>query len=213
VASDGRRFHSVRLVNGVPTEAANISSDTFNKTFSLNGGNVVGAFCGLLKFSGATVAEHIVNITSDMFSGGTTFLSIVDAIEKYLRHRLTEIDNAEVIPPCRNVDLLLVGGASLTRAHMAITSIRFCPTVDGVTTKRDVVYADKEKRYYVYGDNQATAAVARVLDANHAPNRDANFLLKLARGAIESGIRNCGTHRHGMERACGGQVFTTRTWY
>jgi len=213
VACDGRRFHSVHLVNGVASEPASVSTDTFNKTFSLNGGNVVGAFCGLLEFSGATVAEHISDITSDMFSGRTTFLSIVDRIEEQLRHRLNEIDSAEVIPPCRKVDLLLVGGASLTRADITIASIRFGAARDGVTTSRDVMLAGRANRHCAYGDDQAATAAAAALNANRASNKDATFLLKLARRAIKSGIRNCGTPPHGMARACGGQVFTARTRY
>jgi len=213
VASDGRRFHSVHLVNGVPSEPASVSTDEFNKTFSLNGGNVVGAFCGLLEFSGATVAEHIADITSNMSSACGTFLSLVIRIEEQLRNRLNEIDTVEVIPSCRNVDLQLVGGACLTRADVRIAAVRFCAGDDGVTTSRELVSAGRANRYYTYGDDQAVAGASAVLNANRAPNKDAKFLLQLARRAIEFGIRNCGTHPHGTERACGGKTFTARTWY
>ena len=217
VASDGRRFHPVHLVNGEPIDPASVSTDKFNKTFSLNEGTVVGAFCGLLEFSGATVAEHIRDITSDMFSAGGILLSLVDRIEEQLGNRLKEIDTGEVIPSCRNVDLLLVGGANMTRADVIIAALRFSGGDDGVKSKRQVVPDEGANRYYLYGDDQAVAIAKRGLDrdlfAIRARKKDAKVLLRLARRAIKSGIRNCGTYPHGTERACGGEIFTARTWY
>lgn len=213
VASDGRRFKSVVLVNGVPTEPPSITADDFDKTFSLGDGKVVGAFCGLLEFSGATVPEHIRDITEGSFSGGTTLLQIVDLIEQQLTNRLNQIDDGEVIPPCRNVDLLLVGGAQLSRGDVRIAGIRFCGQPDGVTPARDIVSADKANRYYVYGEDLARAAAARTFDNNHVASSDSGFLMKLVRQAINAGIQNCGVQKHGTHRACGGQIFSARTWY
>lgn len=208
VASDGRRFGSVSFVEGVPSRPAGISTDEFNKTFSLNAGEVVGAFCGLLEFSGGTVAEHIADITSHVFSTGRAFQSLVLHIEEQLRNRLNQIDTNEVVPSSRNVDLLLVGGAL---SHVRIAAIRFRAGEDGVTTSRESVSAVRANHYWLYGDDHAVAAASVVLDADSAMSKDADFLLHLARRAIEIGIRDCGTYVYGTDRACGGKVFTART--
>lgn len=213
IASDGRRFSSVHFVNGVPSEPPSIASDDFNKTFSLAGGKVVGAFCGLLEFSGATVAEHVRDITDSSFSSGATFMHIVDLVEQQLTDRLNQVDDGEVILSCRNVDLLLVGGAQLTRNDMRVAGMRFCAKPDGVAPTRDVVSAATANRHYVYGEDLARAAAAKTFDDNHVPSRDPAFLMKLVSTAINAGIQNCGIKKPGGLRACGGKVFTARTWY
>ena len=213
IASDGRRFNSVHLVNGVPTEPTSVASDDFDKTFSLADGKMVGAFCGLLEFSGATIAEHIRDITSGSFPSGAAFMQIVELVEQQLTARLNLVDDGEVIPPSRNVDLLLVGGAQLTRGDMKIVGIRFCAKPNGVAPTRDVVSAGKANRYYVYGEDLARAAAAKTFDDNHVASKDSPSLMKLVREAINAGIQNCGVKEHGAHRACGGQVFTAKTWY
>ena len=213
IASDGRRFNSVHLVNGVPVEPISVASDDFDKTFSLAGGKMVGAFCGLLEFSGSTIAEHIRDITDGSLPSGAKFMQIIDLVEQQLTARLNQVDDGEVIPSCRNVDLLLVGGTQLTRGDMRIAGMRFCAKPDGVVPTRDVVSAGKANRYYVYGEDLARAAATKIFDDNHVASKDPASLMKLVREAISAGIQNCGVKPHGTHRACGGRVFTARTWY
>ncbi|MFX1555031.1 MAG: hypothetical protein ACFFBV_13985 [Promethearchaeota archaeon] len=209
-ASDGRKFSSTHLVNGMASKPLKVESDDFDKTFSLAGGKVIGAFCGLLEFGERTIAEHIQEITRDSFSSGKTFMQIVELVEQELTVRLNQVDDGEVTRLCRNVDLLLVGGVHLTRHKMRIAGVRFCAKLDGVTTTRDVVSAAKANQYYVYGEDLARIAATKTFDSNRAPNKDVSFLTKLVKDAIEVGIRNCGIREPGGLRACGGRVFTTR---
>ena len=62
IASDGRLFGPARIENGQVTDPATVESDSFDKTFAIAGGKIVGAFCGLMSFSGRTVAEHVDEI-------------------------------------------------------------------------------------------------------------------------------------------------------
>jgi len=212
-ASDGRRFSPKDLVNGMPSKPLKVESDDFDKTFSLAGGKVIGAFCGLLGFGKRTIAEHIQEITRDSFRSGMTFMEIVELVEQELTARLNQVDDEEVTRLCRNVDLLLVGGAQLTRNKMRIAGVRFCAKPDRVTPSRDVVSAPKANQYYVYGEDLARIAAAKTFEGNHVPGRDVSFLTRLVRHAIDVGIQNCGIKEPGGLRACGGRVFTARTWY
>ena len=74
IASDGRKFGSTYLVNGLPSKPLKVESDDFDKTFSLAGGKIIGAFCGLLEFGERTIAEHIQEITRDSFTSERTFM-------------------------------------------------------------------------------------------------------------------------------------------
>ena len=171
-ASDGRTFGSVHLVNGVAEGQAGVSSDEFDKTFSLDNGRVIGAYCGLMSFSGATVAEHIIHMVGTIPQVGMDFSSIVEQVKEGMTAMLNGIDDCEVIRSCRGIDLLLVAGRRLTRRRHAIASIRFLPVDGVVTTEVDLVEADSSQplRYYVYGEEQARpAAVKRLLP--HAETR------------------------------------------
>lgn len=212
-ASDGRRFSSTGSVNGIPSKPLRIESDEFDKTFSLAGGKVIGAFCGLLEFGERTIARHIQEITRDSFRGGMTFMEIIELVEQELEARLNQVDDREVGRLSRNVDLLLVGGAQLTQHKMRIAGVRFCAKSDGVTHTRDIVSATKANQYYLYGEDLACKAAARTFDGNRVPGRHVAFLTRLVTDAIDVGIRDCGIKEPSCFRACGGRVFTARTQY
>jgi hypothetical protein len=208
-ASDGRRFEAV-----VPPRPPSVESDDFDKTFSLAEGKVIGAFCGLLEFSGATVAEHIRDITASIVTKGTSFLEVVSLVQRELTARLNRVDDLEVMPAYRSVDLLLVGGVNLTRKDMRIAGVRFRATQDGVVADpSDVVSAGEGNRYYVYGEDLARAAAKKVFDDDHVASKASDQLLKLVSKAVDAGIQGCGVKAGGAHRACGGQIFTERTWY
>jgi hypothetical protein len=213
VASDGRQFASVYLINGIPIAPPNILSNNYDKTFSLGGRKVVGAFCGLLEFSGATVAEHIRDIADSAVSGGTSLIQIVDLIERELAGRLNRADPNEVIPTNRNIDLLLVGGLQLSRAQMRIVAIRFICLANGVTPSREILSADNRNRFYVFGEDLARTAASKSLYDIHVAGRDPKFLMEITREAINEGILKCGIKEHAVHHACGGNIFSLRTWY
>jgi hypothetical protein len=76
VASDGRRFGNAVLENRKVVKPAPIESEKFDKTFSLDGGRVVGAFAGLMCFSGKEIAEHIDESLQALATVETDFVGV-----------------------------------------------------------------------------------------------------------------------------------------
>jgi len=213
VASDGRLFGPARLDNGRVTRPATIESNAFDKTFALAGGKVIGAFSGLMRFSGNTISKHVSEIATLLLSRECGLQSLAAGLEAEIRNRLAQIDDQEVIFPCRKLDVLLVAGDNLTRSNMRIVSIRFSPKENAIASETETVAADRRNRYYVRGEDKAAAAAARLLADNRAPNKDPAFLKRLTTQAVQIGIRAAGIHPHGTDPACGGDIFTKHTWY
>jgi hypothetical protein len=213
VASDGRLFGSARISNGTLTSPATIESDTFDKTFTLVGGKIIGALSGLMSFSGNTVSNHISEIVTPLIYNECDFYSLAGKLELDLKKRLTQIDDQEVIFHCRKLDVLLVGSADLTRSNMCIISIRIFPQQNIIMSERERVEAGDQKRFYVRGEDKAVSAAVRLFAKDKAPNKDPAFLKRLATNAIRIGIRAAGNHPYGTAPACGGSIFTKHTWY
>lgn len=214
VASDGRRFGSARFENGKIVQPASVESDEFDKTFCLDGGTLIGAFAGLMSFSGKSIAQHIQEIFDQSGCAETEFAGVVTNLEKRMRSNLDQIAEQEVIFDCRKLDVLLAGGKSLTRRELRIAAVRFFPSNGTITSQTDIISADHRMiQYYLFGEDKARAAANRLLGANTAPTRDSKFLETLAIRAVEAGIRATGIHPYGCQPACGGKVFTKRTYY
>lgn len=213
VASDGRHFGSALLANGKVVQRAVITSEEFDKTFSLNRGKLIGAFTGLMSFSGKSIGQHILEIIDNSDNspvGKNKFSTITARIEQEMKTKLGQIDNQEVIFACRKLDILLVGSETLTRYEQRIAAISFFPDNGSIVSKKEIVAAKQFNQYYVYGEEKARTAATQVFRSNSAPNRDSKFLRNLAIGAVKAGIRAAGTHPYGLEPACGGKVFTKR---
>lgn len=213
VASDGREFGPVRFENGVAIEQAQVISEEFDKTFSIDKGRVIGAYCGLMSFAGMTIAGHITQIVGDMSQRVMDFPLIVEGIEIGMKIRLSQIDDDDAIFSCRKIDLLLVAGLHLTKERLYMASIRFMPVNEDIITDVSLLEAGPLKKYYVYGEDQARAAAANVFGKNCANNKDEKFLTKLAQDAVRAGIYAAGPHLYGPEKACGGKIFTKKTRY
>ena len=214
VASDGRKFGPVLVDSSSDraAQAAKVVSDEFDKTFTLVGGEIIGAFCGLMDFSGQTIAEHIDQIVGPVLPDGTQFTSVVDQIAVEMAKRLNE--EPEVVLPRRKVDLLLVAGEPLVRSGVSIASVQFFPQNDGISTATEMLPAERRSPdlvYKMHGNDKAQADAKNVLRANHAKNKDVNFLRRLAEQAIRAAIPATGPHPDGPDRACGGRVFIKTT--
>jgi hypothetical protein len=215
VASDGRLFGPARFDNDRLTDRATIESDSFDKTFALAGGKIIGAFSGgVMRFSGNTVFEHISEIATPLLDRHEfTLEGLAAELEDRISDRLANIDEREVIFRYRNLAVLLVGGASVTRSNMRIISIQFVPNEKTITCKKKVLFPDRRKIHYTEGDNRAAKAAHRFLANSRAPNEDPTFLKKLTTDAVRIGIKASGMHLHASESACGGHIFTQRTHY
>ena len=213
VASDGRMFDSALLENDRVINPARILSESFDKTFALFGGRVIGTFSGLMSFAGKTIAEHAAEILGEFVTQVSDLQRVVSEFSDKMVNRLSLIGPEEVIFPCRKLDVLFVGGKNLRRSDMRIVSIRFSPDGGVILPEIETVVADRSNGYFVRGEDNAAHAAGRTLAQNRAKNRDLHFLEKLAIQAVNAGIRASGVHPHGVDRACGGKVYSRRTWY
>jgi len=116
VASDGRRFGSavVNFASGELNRPAEVETDDFDKTFAVRGGQIVGAGCGVLEFSGRTVGQHIDEIVGAAASK-ESFLEIVERIAAGMLVRLNAIEESEISSQARILDLILVGRDYVSR--------------------------------------------------------------------------------------------------
>jgi len=152
------------------SRAATVESDAFDKTFAIAGGKVIGGFSSLMRFSGKTISEHVLEIATPLIRGTRTIQSLAPRIEAEITDRLAHIDDQEVIFPCRKLDVFLVTGANLTRSDMQIVSISFFPKQNLITSGTETVAANTRNRYFVRGEDKAAAAAARLL-ANDRPTK------------------------------------------
>ncbi len=210
VASDGRLFGSAQLENGRPVQLAKIESDAFDKTFALGAGKVVGAFAGLMRFSGKTVGLHLTEVADESIGQGHNLLQLATHIRETIARRIEAIADSEVVFPERKLDLLLVGGQNLSSADMRIVSLRFFPRGDRIEAEENTVRAEATNRYYLHGSEQATAAAKKVFTTTAASSRSARSILNTAILAVKVGIKAAGTHKYGSDLDCGGQVFSRR---
>lgn len=214
VGSDGRKFSSAFWDNGVLITPAHIFQDDFDKTFELYGGNVIGAFCGLLEFDGLTVGKHIEDITGASLVPHINLQPLIKTIQRGLCTRLENINPQEIAFDFRKVDLILMGGRQLSRRDMRIFALRFFPFNDRIQSNMNEVFPDRHSNmYYLFGDDLAVNAARKVFDNNTKTSRDAKFLHKLITESLEAGIRSAGRHVNGPNLACGGIIFTKRTCY
>jgi hypothetical protein len=214
VGSDGRLFSSAEVApnGGRTTEPVKVTSDEFDKTFALAGGEIIGAACGLMGFSGLTIAQHVAQIVGPVLPVGCQFGTLVDQITAEMIRRLT----AEpcVAFPRRRGELLLVAGEPLVRSGVSIAAVQFTPENNLIKPTTDFIPAERHSKplvYKIYGDANAEAAARSVFRENRAPNKDVIFLKALAERVIRAGIRASGVHPDGSDPGCGGRVFTRTT--
>jgi len=210
VASDGRLFAPAMLENGKVVKPATIESEKFDKTFSLDRERLIGAFAGLMRFSGKDVGAHIDEILQSSAIAEGEFSRITRNLAEGLNSRLSNIDEREVIFDCRKLDVLLVGRKSPAKRELEIARLRFWPANGTMALGIDTCSAGNQVRHCLFGDDRAAAAANRLLSNNRAPNRNARFLKVLALRAISTGIKAAGPQPYGSEPACGGVTFTKR---
>ncbi len=187
VASDGRRFGSARFEGGQIVEPALVESEEFDKTFSVGGGKVIGAFAGLMSFTGKDVAEHIDEIFQDSASTETELNVIAAKVAEGIKSKLSNINQQEVIFECRKLDVLLIGCRSQAKRELEIARLRFSPSNREIVVCVNIYSSGNQIYHALFGDDKATAIAHRLLSNNRAPNRNAGFLKKLALRAMSAG--------------------------
>jgi hypothetical protein len=209
VASDGRRFTSAFPDKGILAE---IEQDNFDKTFSLFGGKVIGAFAGLLEFSGRTVREHISEIAPSRLDSSGDSEALANAIKHDLQEKLSIIRVEEVGRTYRRLDLLIVAGDRLSANNLKIFVIRFEPRNGIIVAEAPEIVCSSthriEQRFG--GDPLAIAGAKEAMNVKRHEKINIGYLEGLVRRGIKGGIHSCGTHSFGTERTCGGGPFIRR---
>jgi hypothetical protein len=208
VASDGRRFGNAVLENGKVVKPAPIESEECDKTFSLDGGRIVGAFAGLMRFSGKEIRGHMDESLQALATVETDFVGIAKKLADVITSKLINIDQQEVIFDCRKLDVLIVSSKWTAKARLELAKLRFSPNNGEINSSIEVFSPDGPPWHSLFGDDRATAAAHRFLSNNRARNRDSFFLRTIALRAMKVGIKACGTQPFGAELACGERVFT-----
>jgi len=215
IASDGRETDTFELKPNdrgvlVADPPPKIKSDGFNKTFSLNEGRVIGAFCGLVEFSKKTIKEHIDDIIQGMITPDLTLRSIIERIETELKLRLDQIDNGEVIRSKRGVDLLIIGREKPKKLNLLLASIRFiAKDANPITIQRNI-YSPHDRGSYCqsYGDDLAQKAIKDLIFIHsHDATNNLQHLKDLTLKYLNSGIKKAGIIPYGTHQTCGGNIF------
>jgi hypothetical protein len=214
VASDGRLFASGKVESGKVVQSGAIDSDEFNKTFAIGERTLVGAFAGLMRFSGKDIGEHVREIFDNANCANAGLAQVVEIVEKEMVSRVSGIDGQEVVFDFRKLDLLLVAGKSLSKKEHQIAALSLFPRDGTIASKLELVPADGGLRFYIFGEDNARAGACRFLKANSSPNKSLTFLKILAARAVKVGINKAGVRPEGgSEAACGGKIFTEWTRY
>jgi hypothetical protein len=209
VASDGRRFSSAVPDKGIPAE---VELDNFDKTFSLLEGKVIGAFAGLLEFSGRTIREHIVETASAWSDSSEDYESLVQKIKRDMQEKLFKIRDDEVGFIYRTLDMLLVAGDRVAGNNPKLFAIRFEPRngliiADGPET---VESSPRHIGQRIRGVPEARDGAEKALSLKRNKKIDIEYLEALVRRGIKSGIFSAKSHPYGTEQACGGSIFIQR---
>ena len=209
VASDGRRFSSAFPDKQIPAE---VELENFDKTFSLLKGKVIGAFAGLLEFSGRTIREHIVETASAWLDSSEDYESLANKIKHDMQEKLSEIRDDEVGFIYRTLDLLLVAGDRLAGNNPKIFAIRFEPRNDLIIADGPEIVESSPRHIgqRIRGVPEAREGAEKALILKRNKKIDIEYLEALAGRGIKSGIYSSRSHPYGTEQACGGSIFVRR---
>lgn len=208
VASDGRIFESVKMIDKIPIVSPGIKSEQFDKTFSIIDGEFIGAFAGLMSFSGKPISEHVNEIISDAPLFDMRLSEVADLIGNKITDRLCRISDDDVIFENRKVDILLVGREGTGKRNVAIKVVRIYPKNNKLIFEEELIPSQKSNNTFkIFGNDEASKAAVIIMRRNSAPNKDNEFLKRLGKQAIRAGIRGSSVIPHGSEKACGGITY------
>jgi hypothetical protein len=181
----------------------------FDKTFSLNRINIIGAHVGLLEFSGKTIAEHVIGIVSNSRQDNMRKLSELIAFELVQR-----LNSSEIIIEERKVEMFLVGRKKFRAGRYEIRCIDIKPNLETGQVENSFGFFREPGAFAHAGDDKARETVEGFLRSklDEISEADISQLKRIADECIRQGIANCGQHPKFRDiPACGGepQVLTS----
>lgn len=183
-----------------------IVSDSFDKTFELDRGRIIGAFCGLTHFCGKSVAEHIYEFAAGRsFNGSVSLSGVADEIAQHLVPPLQNETNVSFA--CKKLEFILVGGPNTVESGFCISVREIIPKSGGWETRPTLIRAGNGFVFSTYGHDAACPAARSVLQV--IPDRiiPDTFLQDHATRAIRAGIAEAEAQSIGNACGCGGEIF------
>ncbi len=178
-----------------------------DKTFRLSNYPIIGAYCGLLEFSGLHIPEHVDEILKGKSFGNMR--QLVDAIQREICLRVSKSGYCD-----SKIEILLVGRDLISGGHLTIGTIEIFHKYNGTPIHTTKIFK-KAGAYAHSGDDTARSEIVKQIVPNIKIIKSMNKAsLKVAiKQAMESGIANCGKSPiDPSQRACGGEVNLLTVW-
>jgi hypothetical protein len=210
VASDGRVFNSVNLVNGAPENPATIHTENFDKTFSALHGQVIGTFTGLMMFSGKSTGEHVQEIIAQAPAAFTEIKDLAEHVCNQLCARLVAVNPAELNLQNLRLCVCFVARRTLIKKNYQIYSSEFSFTGNVVefALSAPIEAFGGRLSWFISGDDGSRPVIGIMLKNAPQSCTGRNNLLALARRAITDGIASATIYKYGVEKSCGGSTST-----
>jgi hypothetical protein len=167
VASDGRIMTPLEFQNGVPINQRQIADDHFNKTFSIDGGYIIGAWAGLMKFGDKKISEHLEEILENDCQEIDLMDETINTLIRELQIRLNNIPAGDIRFEFRKVDLIFIASPSGSSNDLQIYTAKISPNLfnNALLIERKILKPDKKKdlHWQTFGDDAAQNAIKHFL--------------------------------------------------
>lgn len=210
VASDGRLHSGAYFENGIRTKDSKVIQDDFDKTFVLNGGKIIGAVAGTMKFEDKIIAEHLRELFEN---NACTPETLIDDLCEGIKKRLELISSAEIAFVFRKIDLILINSTSGEMKDLKVQARRFHPNSDNsaIEIEKFVISPKVQGHaaWQLFGDDTSQKAIHDFLatEIQKMTFIDEKGLRSLLYKAIRLGIKVSEKSKEGNDLNCGGKVF------
>jgi len=214
VASDGRIFPPVDYENGKPKALVMPRDDNSDKTFSLNEGKVIGAYCGNMEFLGKSISEHLTEIYATECNGTTLWSERLSNLYLHLKTRL-ESPDCEILFQFRGLNLILISSETGKSKDLKIYWAAFKPVNNKIIIDQNILPSSAKitGTYYwkIFGDDNSQPFVNKYLYESTklpSPFVTKRLLESKLRNSISTGIEHSLPPVFSTEKSCGGTTFT-----
>lgn len=215
IASDGRVFASFNKdTNGKPSSEVKIETDEYDKTFKTVNGKIIGGCAGLIRFSGKTTNEHLVDILSEYETDHYSLEKHLPEICDKFKALLESINENEVTFSARVVDIILSTYTKKDVTGFAIAAFRFSPNENKIYYNKigETKYCSKKHKlnWTIIGDTKAADSMQIFCDRENGActgNPNYGFILSLAKRSNKKGNDNSSDYYNSGHQSCGGATF------
>ncbi|PKL85939.1 MAG: hypothetical protein CVV22_05245 [Ignavibacteriae bacterium HGW-Ignavibacteriae-1] len=214
VASDGRIISGAKYENGIVTQKSHVTSDEFNKTFTLKNDSIIGVVAGTMEFQGKSISEHIDEILNETCEGEiNTFEELLDFISDGLKFKMQNISETEISFQFRIINLILIGYKEKKLSDLSMHAFSFSPNLGTkyIECSKKIVEPVKNNlaQWELFGDVSSQKAVNDFLYERISilKKKTEAKLRSISKNAIELGIKKSTKSASGDHLTCGGKVY------